>query len=314
MAELVIIGNGFDLAHGLKTSYHDFLRWLFELANKNPEKVSRLIKYRKRERINPENLFSEEHRKDIINYFDWHSTFLRPLFDKTLVHNWSDLEAQYFKQLIETSNPKKLNEDFNLIKEFLVEYLIIQQGNFTKLPNYEKIFEDIDSKTDRQLFLNFNYTKTVYEYTKELQNSDLIHIHGELHNPYNQIIFGYSANLSENRSLLEKGESSFLDNIKKYQYRRTNNKDRLDSFLRKPAAVININIIGHSCGISDAKILSDILEHPNINKIKIFFFNSFEDYQNKQVSIDRILRNHNTFDKILNYSQSERMPQYNDEL
>ncbi len=24
---LVIIGNGFDLAHGLKTSYKDFIRW-----------------------------------------------------------------------------------------------------------------------------------------------------------------------------------------------------------------------------------------------------------------------------------------------
>lgn len=27
MNRLVIIGNGFDLAHGLKTSYADFLEW-----------------------------------------------------------------------------------------------------------------------------------------------------------------------------------------------------------------------------------------------------------------------------------------------
>ena len=30
MNRLVIIGNGFDLAHGLKTSYADFINWYWE--------------------------------------------------------------------------------------------------------------------------------------------------------------------------------------------------------------------------------------------------------------------------------------------
>lgn len=30
MNRLVIIGNGFDLAHGLKTSYKDFIRWYLD--------------------------------------------------------------------------------------------------------------------------------------------------------------------------------------------------------------------------------------------------------------------------------------------
>lgn len=30
MNRLVIIGNGFDLAHGLKTSYNDFVDWYLE--------------------------------------------------------------------------------------------------------------------------------------------------------------------------------------------------------------------------------------------------------------------------------------------
>ena len=30
MNRLVIIGNGFDLAHGLKTSYMDFINWYWE--------------------------------------------------------------------------------------------------------------------------------------------------------------------------------------------------------------------------------------------------------------------------------------------
>ena len=30
MNRLVLIGNGFDLAHGLKTSYKDFIDWYWE--------------------------------------------------------------------------------------------------------------------------------------------------------------------------------------------------------------------------------------------------------------------------------------------
>ena len=30
MNRLVLIGNGFDLAHGLKTSYADFINWYWE--------------------------------------------------------------------------------------------------------------------------------------------------------------------------------------------------------------------------------------------------------------------------------------------
>jgi hypothetical protein len=30
MNRLVIIGNGFDMAHGLKTSYKDFINWYWD--------------------------------------------------------------------------------------------------------------------------------------------------------------------------------------------------------------------------------------------------------------------------------------------
>ena len=31
MNRLVIIGNGFDIAHGLKTSYMDFINWYWDV-------------------------------------------------------------------------------------------------------------------------------------------------------------------------------------------------------------------------------------------------------------------------------------------
>ena len=44
MNRLVIIGNGFDLAHGLKTSYKDFIDWYWEKkSDKFYEKSVRVI-------------------------------------------------------------------------------------------------------------------------------------------------------------------------------------------------------------------------------------------------------------------------------
>ena len=32
MNRIILIGNGFDLAHGLKTSYNDFIKWYLKRA------------------------------------------------------------------------------------------------------------------------------------------------------------------------------------------------------------------------------------------------------------------------------------------
>jgi len=37
MNRIIIIGNGFDLAHGLKTSYKDFLEWIKSKIVENPD-------------------------------------------------------------------------------------------------------------------------------------------------------------------------------------------------------------------------------------------------------------------------------------
>ena len=49
MNRLVLIGNGFDLAHGLKTSYADFINWYWETRvmgfNGNLSTIFRKIAY-----------------------------------------------------------------------------------------------------------------------------------------------------------------------------------------------------------------------------------------------------------------------------
>jgi hypothetical protein len=39
MNRLILIGNGFDLAHGMKTSYNDFILWYLKKCFEEADKV-----------------------------------------------------------------------------------------------------------------------------------------------------------------------------------------------------------------------------------------------------------------------------------
>jgi len=40
MNRLILLGNGFDLAHGLATSYKDFILWYIEIVLKRLTKIN----------------------------------------------------------------------------------------------------------------------------------------------------------------------------------------------------------------------------------------------------------------------------------
>jgi hypothetical protein len=60
MDNLVIIGNGFDLAHGMKTSYKDFTDWIIDGANQNKEEFESITR-RTRNDPSQEHLISLKH-------------------------------------------------------------------------------------------------------------------------------------------------------------------------------------------------------------------------------------------------------------
>lgn len=148
MNRLIIIGNGFDLAHGLKTKYSDFLDWIkiriyesiqivrggraivdddlcFYIAyggfKKKLEEFDFCGKpFNDRSRSKEETL----HHK---NYF------LGSLLKNYKNKGWSDIENEYYETLIRlTKNEgaesyiKKLQDDFYIIIKLLEEFLTIE--------------------------------------------------------------------------------------------------------------------------------------------------------------------------------------------
>jgi len=158
--KLVIVGNGFDLALGLKTKYEDFLFWYFKNFIVESLKQKQVVRDRNgndRYSHNQDDLFmfyndtnysfEENHilgfmdnmdsYATIKNYilngrhkFTYHfkSKLLKEIFDRS-IRGWVDLESVYFDLLKKSFKNKnnneidELNKDLSIIRELLHKYL-----------------------------------------------------------------------------------------------------------------------------------------------------------------------------------------------
>lgn len=157
--KLILIGNGFDLALGLKTSYNDFLFWLIKeevlkalehfpntVTNKDYtifndyQKEYNLIEYygfsrntlfdvlvKKRHSIIPDSVRECKDLKslqDTLKHFDIDIVpkNKQSLFQKILELsevNWIDIEETYFDLVKESLSPKKNLHDIDILNEDL---------------------------------------------------------------------------------------------------------------------------------------------------------------------------------------------------
>jgi len=158
----------------------------------------------------------------------------------------------------------------------------------------------------KTLFLSFNYTNTenyYFETLREVFNDEVkcIHIHGEINNPDNPIIFGYD---DENDDILKdiknNPENQWLENIKSNKYSKSFNYKNLLSFINNNE--YNVYILGHSCGISDRTILSKIFNNKNCLSIKIFYHkkeSNFNDFDEKIMNITRMFQSDALMNEII---------------
>jgi hypothetical protein len=355
MRNLIIIGNGFDKAHGMKTGYDEFIKDLlnkhfndkksykdiisFSSLNSSDELINIIkqhpIIHTKSSKDRP---FREDSSSDR-NEFQFNNKFVEYLLYANK-YNWCDIEYLYFKELMLYLNyPSDLSEmhkDFDIVKKYLSDYLVSEEKKATKINSYENFFESFANLPHSQndvLVLNFNYTRTIENLYKDVIKYPIIHIHGKLEDEKNPIIFGYAAKEDELDKLLSQNNNEFFKNIKKHLYKRTKNEEMLDNFLRSydyedeygednlpmpPNSEneyvrldLNIFILGHSCGLSDSLILSKIFNKEFLRSIKTFYYNSFENYFDVQVNIDRI--SHKGFNRLESFEGSHCMPQHNDD-
>ena len=150
MNRLVLIGNGFDLAHDLKTRYENFFYWYWDqrinhFVNEPNEKLSEDVLC-KLECLGYETWFMAlmydmslkyAKGKDVYNYIansDKYKIELSPFFDKIAksieTKGWVDIENEYYELLKkyvldgnDVSDIEKLNNQLKYLQDILVKYL-----------------------------------------------------------------------------------------------------------------------------------------------------------------------------------------------
>lgn len=324
MHKLIIIGNGFDLAHGLKTRYNDFILWYLNkcINSMKSDYEDDLIRVISKSPIAIKNFESlEEFFKFIKHYnisIEYKNDFFSKIISKTKDFSWVDIESEYYRSLLSlykdleinyasnfhTENNEKLNKlnfCFEQIKISLIEYLsTIKIKDVPKINEIEEHFKSIfpnnnNKNYERVLILNFNYTSTLDIYSDIVNNNNnnpIINIHGNL-NDSKKIIFGYGDEADIYYSKIERlNNNEYLKYFKSFGYSLDYNYTHLSGFLSNilSSEVFEVHIMGHSCGLSDRVLLNSIFEHPQCYKIKIFYWqkNTTEnDYFEKTQEISR---------------------------
>ena len=158
MNRIIIVGNGFDLAHQLATRYEDFINWYWEdrgsylVGSFGNHIDDGLCSFQLKEevglagwyyvwgwyyRISPQDYSLRElveHAKSdtkVCN-FEMHSIFFTEICKSIEEKGWVDIEAEYYRMLnsVYLSSPQRLNEEFAIVRKKLIEYLTsIQDSN-----------------------------------------------------------------------------------------------------------------------------------------------------------------------------------------
>jgi len=170
----------------------------------------------------------------------------------------------------------ELNKSLDIITSELKEYLKDIKAHSVDRDvrsNLNEILADNYEHNQQIMYLNFNYTSTIELYLGETEKSNVNYIHGDLRDKDNPIIFGYGDEPNQHYVKIENLNNNELTrHLKSFSYLKTYNYQKLFNFLEK--GEFNVYIMGHSCGISDRVLFTNILNHHNFKngKIKLYYY------------------------------------------
>lgn len=345
MNRLFIIGNGFDLAHGYKSSYPNFLFILikselvkmiedseitspffhFQIISTATTQVSdQIIASQDLEELLETLKYQNDKRLINFNFY----LLFQQIAKNLKSGNWVDIEWSYFEALktfISTSNSERsiveLNVTFELLRKNLEEYILNLKPKKKEIPKYKKVIESFQNTSgSNNLIINFNYTRTAHAYfpEKDRNKFEIVDIHGEAGNSDNPIVFGYGDETTEYYKEIEDLNSNHaLKNIKSFKYLSYGHYKKIRRFFNlsnPPNGGFIVEILGHSCGISDRVLMKEIFEHQNCKGITVHHHNGRESFEQTVMNISRHFASNSEMrlKKLQDYNPELKMPQWDD--
>lgn len=273
--KLYIIGNGFDLNHGMKTSYSHYKEFLIN----NYSKIARgyeSFNYLSLEKPNDSKWADIEAALSIdYNALMDDALYGYPSYENDSDSKWDDIKID-------------LEEETEFISSFTGECFGDWLCGFMTIEAKRKFALD-----ERDFYLTFNYTDTL-EQVYGIPSEHILHIHGQfsrIKNVYNnpmarkEIQFGTPHlnseevyNELENRYgrddffsvSIEPGIIDICKFIEKSSKSLQGNYEKLNSFLCEKE-LTEVIVMGHSLNSADYAYYSDILLPKLRDKIWIFY-------------------------------------------
>lgn len=150
MNRIILVGNGFDLAHGLATRYEDFINWYWDewgsyLAGYGKDYITdELCSFKLKDEVGLAcwymvwgwhyKIYAKDYSmRDLVDIakadtkvcdFQEHSKFFSEICKSIENKGWVDIESEYYKLLnSEGINPENLNREFDIVRNKLIDYL-----------------------------------------------------------------------------------------------------------------------------------------------------------------------------------------------
>lgn len=241
MTILYIIGNGFDLWHGLPTGYGKF----YEYAKDKLDDAERYF--------DPGDIGRPwSDFESSLGTYDW-----RELFDEW---NFTDPTSESFKVSetygLEDELTERADELHRSIEEYFCEW--VDQIDVNAAP--KQMAFDAQAR-----FISFNYTSTL-QTVYEIDESRILHIHGR--SDWGDVIFGHGVEIIEEPELDENGDSNrsmFTDSENAAKYPLHAFQKQTGDIIQNHRAyfdslcdVTRVEVLGHSLADVDLPYFKEV--------------------------------------------------------
>lgn len=210
MNRVILIGNGFDLAHGLPTRYEDFINWYWDRWGKklrtSSEKIEQdefcsfvlkdyvgLTGWRQVWSNYYQGILNQANNIELVRFvisdkdlchFSFKSIFFSQIYESIESKGWVDIEQVYYDLLCEfVKDPDgsedtlaELNNHFHLLQSLLIDYLTYLKYTFPQSIINTSVSEIIYSPINKddicisQLDAFWNYVKSILQNEEEYRN------------------------------------------------------------------------------------------------------------------------------------------------
>lgn len=303
---MLVVGNGFDLAHGLPTRYqdmldalsHDTASWL-SLEDRQRYSDNPFIKYFSKYKDLPGWTGFESEIQQIVNYLCKIYDNRRPptihgdieSFFLDIRIAWRSHDTKTMWNILQ----QDLDELISYIDVYLSKYIPSQ---LPKALSTDSQYPRFVYKRHYDYFLSFNYTNTYFDFAEMMNDGNGIVVPTE-----DQFIHGCCSAMGASQNIvlgIEDNDPSNLDTIyfKKYFQRiqKKTGREVFDWFDEKISSSepIVTDIFGHSLDTTDKDILMLILEKSQYTNI--YYYNQ-ADYEQKIINLVRLYGSPEEFTK-----------------